>query len=316
MDRFRKILAGVMIIPTIGISSVAFASTYKVQSGDTFWNISNKLNISMDALMKVNNASEGTIIYVGQDIKLPGSQNAQIVKSESSNNQSANTYNYTVKPGDGLWSISNKVGMNYKSLLELNNLTANSTIYPGQSLKIDKEYKVADNNTTINNNSYKVEQNGKYGEALDWFKEVRYIIPLGTDFKVTDFRTQKTFNLRRTYGENHADVEALTAKDTEVIKEIWGGFSWTRRPVVVEVNGRKIAASLAAMPHAGNENAPKNAYTTWRSEGYGAGTNLDAIKGNNMHGHMDLHFLNSLGHANPTPNADHQRCVKEAAGIN
>ena len=317
MDRFRKILAGAMIIPTIGISSVAFASTYNVKSGDTFWKISHKLNISMDDLMKVNNATEGTIIYVGQNIKLPSSK---VIKGETSNNQSDKIHSYTIKPGDGLWAISKKVGMNFDSFLALNNLTNDSVIYPGQTLKIDKEYKATANNTDIVNNTNNIvinkgEQNSKYGEALDWFKEVQYLIPRGADFKVTDFRTQKTFNLRRTYGENHADVEPLTAKDTEVIKELWGGFSWVRRPVVVEIKGRKIAASLAGMPHAGNENAPANAYTTWRSEGYGAGTNLDAIKGNNMHGHLDLHFLNSKGHANPVLNADHQRCVKEAAGI-
>ena len=27
--------------------------------------------------------------------------------------------------------------------------------------------------------------------------------------------------------------EALTAKDTEIMKEIWGGFGWERRPVLV-----------------------------------------------------------------------------------
>jgi len=31
------------------------------------------------------------------------------------------------------------------------------------------------------------------------------------------------------------------------MKEIWGGFSWVRRPVIIKYNGRKIAASMTAM---------------------------------------------------------------------
>lgn len=324
MKKVKKILAGVIIVQAIGITSIASASEYTVQSGDTFWKISNKLNISVTELMNANSAKEGSLIYVGQNIKLPQSKalqqnpkTSQITKKEATNNQSSQIYSYTVEPGDGLWAISNKVGMNFNNLLELNKLDSNSMIHIGQILKIDKEYKPLENNSfikdiLINSND---KQNIAYGTPLDWFNEVQYIIPIGKDFKVTDLKTQKTFNLRRTYGVNHADVEALTARDTETIKEIWGEFSWSRRAVIVEVEGIRIAASLAAMPHAGNDDDPANVHTAWRSENYGPGINLDAIKGNNMHGHLDLHFLNSKGHANPVLNAEHQKCVKQAAGI-
>jgi len=42
------------------------------------------------------------------------------------------------------------------------------------------------------------------------------------------------------------DCETLTVKDTNIMKEIWGGFSWVRRPVIIKYNGRKIAASMTA----------------------------------------------------------------------
>ena len=150
-------------------------------------------------------------------------------------------------------------------------------------------------------------------ELLDWWKEASKLFKIGSIAKVTDVKTGKTFSIVRTYGTNHADVEALTAKDSEIIKDIWGGWSWTRRPVVVEVNDRKIAASMAAMPHAGVDSQPANTYVSQRSGGYSRGTNLDKIKDNGMSGHMDVHFLNSRTHGTNKVDAKHQAAVKQAA---
>lgn len=59
-----------------------------------------------------------------------------------------------------------------------------------------------------------------------------------------------------------------------MIKEVWGGeYSWKERAVIVEVDGRKIAASMASMPH-----------------------DVSYIKDNNFNGHFDLHFKNSTRH--------------------
>ncbi|MDW7672404.1 MAG: peptidoglycan-binding protein, partial [Bacillota bacterium] len=119
--------------------------------------------------------------------------------------------------------------------------------------------------------------------------------------------------VKRTYGTNHADVEALTKEDTGVMKQTAGGeWSWTRRPVIVEVHGVRIAASIALMPHAGRDDLPALQTVNNRSGGFGRGTNLDEVKGNDMHGHVDLHFLGSKGHASGRVDSKHQAAVKEA----
>jgi hypothetical protein len=101
------------------------------------------------------------------------------------------------------------------------------------------------------------------------------------------------------------------------MKEIFGGsFSWTDRPVLIKVNGRKIAASMSGMPHAGNDAAAAAAWTSWRSGDYGAGTNFDWIKNNGMDGHFDIHFLNSTRHVDGQVDPTHQANVKIAAGLN
>ena len=151
-------------------------------------------------------------------------------------------------------------------------------------------------------------------ELLDWWKSARNVFPTGSTAEVTDLYTGKSFMVKRTGGTNHADSEALTKEDTLTIKSIWGGFSWDRRPVIVEINGRRLAASMSAMPHAGLDSAPANAYVKKRSGGYGSGVNYDSVKGNNMNGHFDIHFLNSTRHMDNKRDPEHQAAIIKAAG--
>lgn len=150
-------------------------------------------------------------------------------------------------------------------------------------------------------------------EVLDWWTEASKVFARGDNAKVIDVRTGKTFNIKRTYGGKHADCETLTAEDTKIMKEIWGGFSWSRRPIVLEIDGRRLAASMAGMPHAGLDNKPVNATVNGRSGGYGRGTNLDTVKNNNMNGHFDVHFKNSRTHGSNRVDSAHQKAIKEAA---
>ncbi|MFT4144203.1 MAG: peptidoglycan-binding protein [Mobilitalea sp.] len=148
---------------------------------------------------------------------------------------------------------------------------------------------------------------------LDWFKEVRYIWDRGINAVITDVETGKSFEVRRTYGTNHADVEPLTKEDTATIKKIWGGFSWERRAVVVQIGDYTIAASMTAMPHAGVDSATAGKYVSNRSGGYGRGVNLDSVKNNGCNGVMDIHFKNSRTHTTNVVQSSMQNMVEKAA---
>lgn len=154
--------------------------------------------------------------------------------------------------------------------------------------------------------------NGKV-ELLDWWKQANAVFPTNSVATVKDVYTGKTFKVKRTMGSNHADCEALTLEDTKIIKSIWGGFSWTRRPVHVLINGRVLAASMTAMPHAGIDSAPAFQTVDNRSGDYGRGQNLDVVKNNGMDGHFDIHFLNSTRHKDGKVDPQHQALIKEAA---
>jgi hypothetical protein len=252
----------------------------------------------------LNGANENSYLNIGQKIKIPL---GNAVTAPAPSTKPYITYkNYTVVKGDNYWSISEKFGIPLAELLKANNLSNSAWPNIGDIVKIP-----------VHNVPVKSTPGPQYGEALDWWTEAQYVIPIGANFEVVDFKTGKTFNARRTTGAYHADCEALTAEDTNKIKAIWGGsFSWTKRPVLIKYNGRKIAASMSAMPHAGNDSAAAGVWTSWRSGDYGAGTNFDWIKNNGMNGHFDIHFLNSTRHKDGTVDAGHQANIKTSAGLN
>ena len=147
---------------------------------------------------------------------------------------------------------------------------------------------------------------------LPWSKASK-TFAIGKTATVYDIETGLSFKVKRTYGHNHADCEALTSKDTAMMKKIFGGeWSWDRRAVIITVGDVKIAASMAGMPHAGSDKYTANRYISSRSGGYGRGENLDAVKGNNMSGHFDIHFYGSRTHGTNRTDSKHQSMVRKA----
>lgn len=155
----------------------------------------------------------------------------------------------------------------------------------------------------------------RQGEAVSWWNGGNQLVPVGQPILLVDVWTGKSFKAVRTYGHNHADMEAATLADTQIMKEIWGGsWSWERRPFVAVINGRNIAVSLAGMPHAGLDRFAAEVTVKGRSGGFGTGLNLDQIKGNGMDGHFDMHLLDSKTHGTGRVDPKHQAMIKIASG--
>lgn len=135
-----------------------------------------------------------------------------------------------------------------------------------------------------------LEKKNPYGEFLSW-DHAKDIFRKFDKARIYDFETGKSFMVQRRAGSLHADVQPLTAEDSAIMKSIYGGkWSWRRRAIIVEVRGRRLAASMNGMPH-------------------GAG----AIAGNDFKGHFCIHFLDSKTHSN-AENIAHQIMVWKAAG--
>jgi len=248
-----------------------------------------------------------TVIKITQDITdtTPLSTYFQNSIPVDTSGDTTSYIDYKVVSGDTLWIISEKMGVPVEEIAKINGFTVNTYLRINQILKIP-----------VHTISKKQTTGMEAGEVLDWFSEAQYILPITKTAKVTDIQSQLSFNIQRTMGSSHSDTETLTAEDTQIMKQIFGGsWSWIRRPCILEVDGRRFAVSIAGMPHAGVDGQPFLQNVSNRSDNYGYGQNLDRISGNQMDGHFDLYFLNGLRHKDNLIDPDHQKMVMIAGGL-
>lgn len=294
-----------------GVAHKSTNQVYIVQTGDTLWIISQRFSTTV-ALLQQANGLNTTTIYAGQKLTIPtaNSQGGHSTTNRGSNDrdQSVSTsyQNYIVKSGDSIWSIANSFSLPQTELMKANGFNSSTVLYIGQSVKIP-----------VINVPVKATPGSQYGELLDWWSEAQYVLKLNVPFTITDFYTGTEFKAVRTYGANHADCEPLTSADTSAILKLWNANHssyWTARPVIININGRKLAASMTASLHAGLDSEPNGVYVNNRSGDYGYGQNFDAIKGNGADGHFDIHFLNSTTHGTGVVNKNHQNAIRVSAG--
>ncbi len=92
---------------------------YTVRKDDTLSEIAENNNVTLEDLLLANNLGRGSIIKPGMRLSIP------VGKTKTT---------YTVKSGDTPSTIAARFAVRTSDLLEWNDLTENSTIYPGQVL--------------------------------------------------------------------------------------------------------------------------------------------------------------------------------------
>lgn len=124
---------------------------------------------------------------------------------------------------------------------------------------------------------------------LNWFDYMDSYFTKYVTVRVIDVYSMREYYVKRMGGYNHADVQTIDDKNTKIFKEIYGGeWSWKRRPVWVEIDGKFYAGSSNGMPH-----------------GFDI---LETGEG----GHTCIHFLQSKTHGTKRVDPDHQSCVAYA----
>ncbi len=149
-------------------------TNHVVQKGETLYSISKKYNVSVQSINDANKLA-GTDIKVGQNLLIPGvkvpekdskeqTSAEKSAKTESSNNSSKSTAEYTVKKGDTWYAIARAYSVNVKTLYELNSTDGTEGLKVGQKVKVPATTKNTVQTSTV------VKQNEK-GSSADSQKQ-------------------------------------------------------------------------------------------------------------------------------------------------
>lgn len=95
---------------------------YTVRPGNTLFGIAQFFQTSVNDILRYNNIQTPSSIMPGMVLTIPAGS-------------APNEY-YVARPGDTLWSISQKYNTTIEEITGLNNLRNPNIIYPGQILKV------------------------------------------------------------------------------------------------------------------------------------------------------------------------------------
>ncbi|MDQ0648798.1 LysM repeat protein [Microbacterium natoriense] len=119
----------------------AAAQTHVVVAGDTVYGIAQKYGTSVDAVLAANALTRASVIYPGQSLLVSGAAAAAPAVAPATapaavTTSAAGAQTHAVVAGDTLFGIAQKYGTTTASLYAWNAMTAQSIIYPGQSIVV------------------------------------------------------------------------------------------------------------------------------------------------------------------------------------
>jgi LysM repeat protein len=116
--------------------------TYIVQEGDSLSIIAQKLNVKTDDLIAINGLQDATVIYIGQELKVPGgpasvSDNApRPVEGAQVSYTTSSGKTHNVESGDTISGIAAQYNVGLSDLVRANGLEDADMLAVGQVLKI------------------------------------------------------------------------------------------------------------------------------------------------------------------------------------
>ena len=130
----KKYFSFIIIFILIALPSFSESIEHTIESGDTLYSLSRKYDVSVDDIMVNNGIYSPDQLKIG--IKLKISPNNLVFNEDRGYTDKTE---YLVKKGDTLYSISRRNGISVSELREMNNLSENHILFPGNKLFINSE---------------------------------------------------------------------------------------------------------------------------------------------------------------------------------
>lgn len=130
------------------------------------------------------------------------------------------------------------------------------------------------------------------GTTTSW-ESIKARLVQNQQYTFIDFNTGESFNMSLVSAAgSHAEMECASAADTEVFLRCFGGaYNYSKRPMVMVLDGERIAASMQGEPHG-----------------------KDTVENNNMEGQVCVYFTGSSSHVGSLPDVEHMNQIRKAAG--
>lgn len=195
---------------------------YVVQKGDSLYSIANKFDVLVNDLIDLNNLPS-TILIVGQRLIIPNK------------NEEIQGVNYTVKPGDTLYSIANRYNVSINDIVKANDLKSN-ILSIGQvllipSIPVSEEdyvvYEIKNGDTLYSiarRYNTKVDSIKAYNNLLNNFLRPGDVIqipitPIETEYNTYTVQKGDTlYSIARKYDTTIADILAINNNLSSILQ--------------------------------------------------------------------------------------------------
>lgn len=115
-------------------NATAQSGTYTIVAGDSASAIAGRFGMTISEFYALNGFTEQTVLLPGNTVRV----NRGTTNNTNTTNTNTSEGKYIIKAGDSIYSIANAHGMSMSEFKQLNGLTDNSLLLPGQVVKVKR----------------------------------------------------------------------------------------------------------------------------------------------------------------------------------